>query len=380
LPIIPKVNGECSPLPISTGEVAALDLRAPERAAYGRAIQLLSTSNTSLELAAARYAEAVKILGDGARIIEAAKFYAARNPLALPSKPVQALVDELITTKKGRKKSKRYVQDLRSRLDRFAKTFKGNIGDITTAQIQSWLDGLELAPQSYINYRRVVYSLFAFAEARGYIFKGSNPVEAVESVEADDREVEVFTPSEIARLLAEASPDFLPCLAIGCFAGLRSAEIERLEWKDVDLAGRHIVVGADKAKTASRRVVPISDNLAAWLGSCAEKKGKVWKGTHDGFYDAQQETAAATEVKAEPEKGVQAIKAVEWKQNAMRHSYGSYRLALIGDDARVAFEMGDSAKVVHKHYKSLVKHADAAAWFAIMPERPANVAQMSIAA
>jgi len=32
----------------------------------------------------------------------------------------------------------------------------------------------------------------------------------------------------IARLLAAATPDFLPSLAIGAFAGLRSAEIERL--------------------------------------------------------------------------------------------------------------------------------------------------------
>jgi hypothetical protein len=39
----------------------------------------------------------------------------------------------------------------------------------------------------------------------------------------------IFTPSEIGKLLAVASPAFLPCLAIGAFAGLRSAEIERLE-------------------------------------------------------------------------------------------------------------------------------------------------------
>jgi len=39
----------------------------------------------------------------------------------------------------------------------------------------------------------------------------------------------------IARLLAAATPDFLPSLAIGAFAGLRSAEIERLEWRTLTL-------------------------------------------------------------------------------------------------------------------------------------------------
>ena len=110
----------------------------------------------------------------------------------------------------------------------------------------------------------------------------------------------IFTPPEISRLLAAASPDFVSCLALGAFAGLRSAEIERLEWSDIDLAGRHITVGADKAKTASRRVVPISDNLAAWLAPYAGRHGNVWPGGHDEFYEAQQQTAAATEVKADP--------------------------------------------------------------------------------
>ena len=65
--------------------------------------------------------------------------------------------------------------------------------------------------------------------------------------------------------------DFLPCLAVGMFAGLRSAEIERLEWKDIDLKQRHIVVSADNAKTADRRIVPIAANLAEWL----EKPSKM---------------------------------------------------------------------------------------------------------
>jgi integrase len=36
--------------------------------------------------------------------------------------------------------------------------------------------------------------------------------------------------------------------AIGGFAGLRSAEIQRLEWSDIDLQRRFITVSALKAK------------------------------------------------------------------------------------------------------------------------------------
>jgi integrase len=46
-----------------------------------------------------------------------------------------------------------------------------------------------------------------------------------------DRGVHIYTPLEIARLLEAARrhyPDYVPVVAIGAFAGLRSAEIERL--------------------------------------------------------------------------------------------------------------------------------------------------------
>ena len=55
-----------------------------------------------------------------------------------------------------------------------------------------------------------------------------------------------------------------------------------------------------EAKTATRRVVPIADNLAAWLAPYVERQGKVWRGTHDDFYRTEQATAAATAVEADP--------------------------------------------------------------------------------
>ena len=42
----------------------------------------------------------------------------------------------------------------------------------------------------------------------------------------------------------------------------------------IDLDRRFIEVRAGQAKTASRRIIPISDNLAAWLAPL-ERRGKV---------------------------------------------------------------------------------------------------------
>lgn len=120
-----KAEAESIASKISSGDVAALDLRAPERAAYGRAVDLLRPSNIPLELAAARYAEAVELLGDGNRLIDAVKFFKACNPDLLPSKTVAELIDEMIQEKTAHGKSARYLGDLRNRLDRFSKEVPG---------------------------------------------------------------------------------------------------------------------------------------------------------------------------------------------------------------------------------------------------------------
>jgi integrase len=323
---------------------------------YANAVKRLEPFNVSVDAATAAVAEALKTLGELPKLHAAVAFYAARHKRITP-KPVADVVAELLTVKASRGGSERYLSDLRLRLGRFAQDCVREAHHVTTADVQAWVDGLGLAPQTYTNFRRVLNLLFEFAVARGYA--SDNPVEGVERVKVRGGDVEIFTPQEIARLLAAASPEFMPCIAIGAFAGLRSAEIERLEWGDVDLTAKHIVVGAARAKTATRRIVPLHDNLAAWLAPYAGRKGAIWTGGHDGFYAAQQATAASA--------------GLTWKANALRHSYGSYRFAQLMDAGRVAGEMGNSAAVVHRHYRELVKPADAERWFTIRPEAPANL-------
>jgi hypothetical protein len=57
-----------------------------------------------------------------------------------------------------------------------------------------------------------------------------------------------------------------------------------------------------------------------------------------------------------------------WRQNALRHSFASYRLAAIQDAAKVALEMGNSPAMLFKHYRELVTPEAAAQWFAISPQ------------
>jgi integrase len=264
---------------------------------------------------------------------------------------VGEVVEKLLAFKNGISASERYLKDLRLRLGRFAADFPQHICDVTTPEIQAWLDCLGLSNCSYGNYRRVLHILFEFAVARGFAI--DNPVKATQAVKADKFAIQIFTPSEMRKLLAATSNEFLPSIVLGAFAGLRSAEIKRLTWDDIRLADRHIVVGKDKAKTASRRIVPIWENCATWLAPYAGHAGAVWGGGYFQFYAEQKRTAK--------EAGI------AWKRNGLRHSYASYRFAQTMDAGRVAGELGNSAVVVHRHYRELVTPKAGEEWFAMKP-------------
>ena len=352
-------------------------LTESEAIEYVSSTQSVRPFNVTVRSACAAVAECLGVVGSLANMHAACRFYDARHK-QVTTKLVAEVVVELLKIKENDGVSGRYLEDLKSRLNRFADDCRKDACDVSTSDVQAWMDSQKaddnkpLSRQSKKNFRTVLHTLFQFAVARGYA--SDNPVVGVEKFKnVRNGDVQIFTPTEIARLLAAATPDFLPSLALGAFAGLRSAEVERLEWKDIDLAERVIELKASKSKTASSRTIPISDNLAAWLAPYAGRDGKVWRGTSDMFYRAQAATAAATAVDADESRGVKA-QSVEWKGNALRHSYASYRLRLLGGDAgRVAGELGNSATVVHRHYKQLVKKAsDAERWFAVKPEGEAS--------
>jgi hypothetical protein len=72
-----------------------------------------------------------------------------------------------------------------------------------------------------------------------------NPVEAIERPELDESLPEIFTTAEVERVLHATEviyPRLVPAFAIGFFAGLRSAEIEKLDWAAIDPEAKLIIL------------------------------------------------------------------------------------------------------------------------------------------
>ena len=159
----------------------------------------------------------------------------------------------------------------------------------------------------------------------------------------------VFDADELAELFNAARPEVIPFLAIGAFAGLRHAEIARLDWADVK--ADHIEVKKGKAKTRSRRLVPILPNLQAWLAPHRKPEGPV-----AAFANMTKQLLWLAD-DAE----------IAWRHNALRHSFISYRMAEIKNENAVAAESGNSPMMIYRNYRELVTESQAKAWFSVTP-------------
>ena len=335
------------------GEVKSLMLSNDDKVVYLRALKALEPTGSALDLAAHQFAEAVKVL-KGASLLEAARFYIRRNPVELPRKSVQEVVEEFLKSRQEANRSEEYLHDLRSRQSRFAGVFHTAIGDLTRSEVVRFLSTLGLGPRSQFNYCKVLRTFFEFAKTMGYLPKDHSELEGLAMGDDDPGQIEIYTPAEMRALLSVAGPEMVPVLAIGGFAGLRSKEVERLDWSEVQLGRGFIELKRSKTKTARRRLVPIAPNLVPWLSPYAQESGHVW------VYGSSN----LSRLKAEVAKDA----GVPWRHNALRHSFASYRLAQLQNANQVALESGHSVKVLFTNYRELVTPEEAKGWFGIVPE------------
>ena len=267
---------------------------------------------------------------------------------------VSELMAEVLEAKRKDGRSEIYLRDLRNILAIFSRNF-GNrpVAAITVEELDNWLRALPGSPKTRTNFRANVGVLFGYAARRRMI--DTNPVLHTAKPKLPENPPEIFTVDELSTLLEAANrvaPDVIPMLAIGAFAGLRDAEIKRLDWSEVDLERGHIEVKAAKAKSARRRIVPVQPNLAVWLRRYSAMKGPL---APEGYRGSLERVRKAASV-------------ARWPINGLRHSFASYRLAAIYDAPRVASELGHaSPTMLYSTYREVVRPEEAERYWKIGP-------------
>jgi integrase len=314
-----------------------------------------------------------KLEAFGKTIEDATEHFIAHLKAIERSCTVDALVDEVIAKKakecgkRQRPASKDYIDDLKIRLGRFAKTFGSRtVAAITPMEIEDWLSGLkdnrtdaDLSPLSRGNYARAIGVAFSFAVRRKYA--PGNPTSEINKPAAAAGDIGILGVADMTRLLAATPKTLRAYVAIGAFAGLRSAELQRLDWSDVHFDEGLIEITAQNAKTARRRMVTIQPNLREWLLPVRKHTGKV---TPD-------------DLRKQFEQAREAAGILQWPNNALRHSFASYHLAHFKDAAALALQMGHTnSGMIFEHYRQLVKPKDAERYWNIKPAAVSKVVPM----
>ena len=323
-----------------------------------------------LHVVASEYACAVEKLDNAGTLHQAVEFYLRNTTRPEMERTVPQVVEEIVQVKGCDGLSRRYIEDLRNRLGRFAKDFQVPISTVRTREIGEWLRKLKIGARSRNNYRNLIVTLFSFARKQGYWGADRlNPAINVDRAKVRGGAIVIFTPSELSEMLAVATGHECLAIAIGAFAGIRQAEILRLRWENFNWEEQVIDLGSEQTKTASRRLVPILPALTAWITPHRKAHGRLFPFDEDtGFHRVYKSVVKKVNA-ARPEDQ----RDFKWKKNALRHSYASYRLAMVEDVAKVSLEMGNSPQKVFNNYRKVVTKSQATAWFGIIPSAPENV-------
>jgi integrase len=179
---------------------------------------------------------------------------------------------------------------------------------------------------------------------------------------------EIYSNEIVQKRLAyvlEYEPKYLPLVAICAFCGLRSAspEMQKLEWRDIDFESKQIVIRAENTKTNERRIVPMSDNLEAWLKVYLAKQHLDPK-PFDCVVVLPEDTQRHVRDR------IKAALHQTWIPAGFRHTCASAlvnsKKYTIDETCQILGHWGDR-EMFRKHYFLLTSEKQAKAYWGIMP-------------
>lgn len=260
-------------------------------------------------------------------------------------------------------KRSRYFYEWRNRIRDIDGEFGAlEVEKFTAEQAQAWIYGRSRSLSRIRKRRLILRSVLDFAHRRKWV--AQNVAKDVPlPLKVATGSVEILTPEETAVYLTEAagvSPELLVFESVRAFAGIRSEELFRITWEDFRLnrAVPFIEVGRMKSKTKTRRLVTIQPALLHVLQQFPGRTGRLKPRDYLKKRDLAMKRAgyfgtALYNKPHRPKNGRQ------WPQNALRHSFVSYHLAMWEDAGKTALEAGHTVQILFAHYRELVTREEA---------------------
>jgi integrase len=364
---------------ISNSQADVLTLSAVDRETYRAAVLALKPFGISLHAVIDDFTSARAII-PGRTCTEAMQRLkdeldaAAKRAVCPPAAEVVAAMVEDLRTDPHKQRDARELKRLESRLDAVAGAFP-DLAAIEHVAAEKFLRGLKkgngeaVAAKTRDHYLAAAKMLLRYAQRRGWLAKdAAHGFEMICKV-FTTKSVVTFSIAEIRAILDACEEKWIPFVVLGAFAGLRTAEIGRLTWDALRWDEKEIVLDMQITKTGHPRNVPMEDNFRAWMLPRAKKVGLI--------YDYKSEREFEKAVLTFHAAIEDAIEGFHWKDNGLRHSYGSYLYGRERNVATVRANMGNTEEMVMRYYNSPKTKDEATAYFGIKPAAgAANITPM----
>ena len=238
-----------------------------------------------------------------------------------------------------------------------AKFGKDAIDAVGHRELDAWLRSLSetLSPVYVHNHWRITRRFFNFCQDYLELIP-RNPMKRLQEPRLEHVDPKILMPNEMRVCLEHAHGErrLTAYLALGGFAGLRTAEILRQQWGDIDWEHGEIYVRQPKRVRGWRpRHVEIVPALRRHLEPAALKAGKILPGGMRTLFNLRRQMMDKLGWKS-------------WPSNCLRHSFRTYFSAHFQDVSKTQLAMGHAAAGLTFYvYGTPATRANAASWWAL---------------
>jgi hypothetical protein len=154
--------------------------------------------------------------------------------------------------------SSRHIETMSETLTKLeAKFGNRSVATIETKELREWLLALPLAAKTRNKHRGYARQIFSLAIDYGY--RPTNPLLGVkkfrERSSEENGEISIVTPENTKKLFESADSQVIPFLVLNFFCGIRRSTVERLDWSDVSIAKKHVIVPRYKGDDVLARIL-----------------------------------------------------------------------------------------------------------------------------
>lgn len=286
---------------------------------------------------------------EGVPVLTAVRFYQEHHPKTRTAVTVKDALESfrLRYDDSGRRPRRvKYLDELDRNLkrigDHLGSKLVASVTDLDLEAMLATYDG-RFAKWDLWKFTRM---FFTWAKQKRMLVE--DPCEFVDAPEPPSASNGILTPPQTQRVIdvcTERFPELLPAVALQLFGGIRTEEIEHLDWSQIR-PGLSIHVERAKLHARPRTIDFWPANLGTLLLGRREKYPESGRVAPKNYLKAKGDLLAAVTI---DESGRRLF---SHPQNAFRHNYASYGCAFFQSGDRIATQLGHrNARMLFQTYR-----------------------------